>query len=216
MHKRIISLLCFLLFSGLVHGQEADSITLSRIKFGDTETQVKRAIIELKQQTVDTIVFYYLNCLGGVQAIKLDSCNSSQTKYIIWKHDNKSYIRQFDGCNISEARVIPPAFLNTVLNNLKRIKNEKILYPQYTRIYNGKKTELTVYIDHSCHTIFEIQVPSAQFEVSIDDFATDTKLIDGKFFNKNHYKNRQTVLFRLQGIIEKVVHQNYPTKKPLK
>ncbi|RZM20801.1 MAG: hypothetical protein EOO88_35130 [Pedobacter sp.] len=205
MLRRVFSLIGALIFSITAFGQ-VDSVLLSRIKLGDTDKETNLALAQLKEQKIDTIVIYYTQCIGSYLPIKLDSCSSSFTKYLIWKVKNQSYIRKFDGCYQYEENRISSLFLNSLYSRIEEFKGSKVLYPEYTEIKNGKKNKLRIMLDHSCHYMFEVHTRMGILKQDVDDFALSTKYIDDnkRQLNENYQNNQRSYLKKLVDAAEQL------------
>jgi hypothetical protein len=100
---------------------------------------------------------------------------------------------------------LAPQFFKVLKNNFAKIEKENLRYPEYSVVVKGKKRFLGTIIDHSCHTIIEIHVPDKLIEKNIDDFALETKYVEGHP-NKNYYPNQKSSLNLLKNIIERDVN----------
>lgn len=175
----------------------------------DTSTVTGKKIVDkihqLQAQKIDTIVCYYVECIGGIYPYYPDSCVAHEKNYLIWMEKDKCFIQRFDECEDHEAKLISPQFLTRIRKNFSKVKNQKLKMPQYTEMVKGKPVTYDVTIDHSCISFFDIYIGEKVLEKKIDDFDLETKYIDSKHFNKNYYRNQRSLLNRLKTIIEKDV-----------
>jgi hypothetical protein len=183
---------CLLLFSAPVCRAQLDST------FSKTDKDVLSKIQELRNKKIDTIVCYYIDCIGALPRLEIpDSCTSSKTKYLLWRSNSKSFIQKFDECNVYKAISINSAFFSLLKHNYKQFK-----YPEFYEIVNGKKILSNIWQDHSCHTMFEIDIKGIILIKDIDAFALDTKYVDDKYLNINYMQNQQSLLKKLKKIAE--------------
>jgi len=188
---------CLILFSVSICRAQLDSSLYK------TDKEVINKIQELRDKKTDTIVCYYIDCVGAMPRLEIpDSCTSSKTKYLLWRSNSKSFIQKFDECNTYKANPMSSTFFNLIKLNFNGIKKEKIKYPAYDEIIKGKKLELSTLIDHSCHNIFEINIKGKITSKDIDDFALETKLVDDKYINKYYNRNQKSILNKLKKIVE--------------
>nr|WP_067056517.1 hypothetical protein [Mucilaginibacter sp. L294] len=204
MTKTLLLIIAGLFAASVCCAQSPDSIT---------NKKVNKRTAELKNEKVDPIICYYVDCVGYVKRYYPDSCNTSLVKYLFWKIDTTAYIQHFDNCNDYEMRQVSSQLINTILKNPNTIKKAHLEYPQYVEIVNGKKHLLSVMRDHSCHYMFEIHTSTGVILKDIDDFALDTKYIDNKYPNLNYNKNQESILTTLKTISQQLISKLYPTKK---
>lgn len=173
-----------------------------------TDKEVKNKIQELRGNKIDTIVCYYVNCIGAeVHVLSSDtSCTAYDIKYLLWAEQGKYFMQRFDECSDHLSIPIEPSFFHFLKKNFIKIKKLKIHYPEYDVIEKHKKKTYFTFVDHSCHTIFEIHVGEKLVKQDIDDFALETKYVEGKYLNKNFYPNKKSVLNELKFIAEQAVN----------
>ncbi|MCR8561002.1 hypothetical protein KXD93_25315 [Mucilaginibacter sp. BJC16-A38] len=171
-----------------------------------TDKQVVDKIKELQEEKTGTIVCYYIYCIGNMlRPYAPDTCISSQIKYLLWLKGNVSLIQKFDECSIYSSVIIPPSFLMLLKNNSKTIEKSKIKPFGITDIVNGKKKRSTMFIDHSCHYVFEIYDGRKLIKKEINDFDLEKKSDYDKHLNRNYYKNQKSILNKLRLLVEQDV-----------
>jgi hypothetical protein len=194
MKSLIIFCLCFLYIP--ICNAQLDSA------FSQTDKQVLNKIKDLHQNKIDTIICYYVNCIGSIHFHTPNNCKPYDVKYLIWRDKGLSFMQRFDECNNHEPIEINNQFLNVIQHNYFIIQKEQIKYPEYIFIANGKREINTTLIGHSCHTIFEIYTGNKTLRKDIDAFVLDTKLVDDKYLNRNYTYNQKTILNKLKTTIE--------------
>lgn len=180
-----------------------------------TDEKVSNKIKELRNSKVDTIICYYITCYGSIRITPDTGCTLDDIKYLLWVKNNNSFIQRFDECNNYSFTNISNELKGYIFSNHVKMKNEKILYPEYDIIVKGKKETYTTLIDHSCHNFVEIYTGTKKFTKDIDDYALETKYVDGKHLNKNYARNRKTTLFNLITLLEKVT-KSYDSENKIK
>jgi hypothetical protein len=178
--------------------QAQDSLYQSK-----TDKQVIDKIKELREEKTGTVVCYYINCIGSMPKPYIpDTCMSSQIKYLIWLKGKSSFIQKFDECSIYPLKSMRLSFLTLLKNNMGTIEKSKIKPVEITDIVNGKKMVSVMFIDHSCHYIFEIYAGKKLIKKDINDFNLEKRLDDDKHINRNYYGNQKSILNKLRIMAE--------------
>ena len=172
-----------------------------------TTQKVDEKTNELKSKGVDSVLCYYVNCIGNTirESDTPTKCYTDTIKYLFWIYKNQSFAQKFDNCNIHQEVSINLSIFNLICHNLAKIKSAKIKYPEYDEIIKGKKVTLNVFRNHSCHSIFEINIKKELIQKDVDDFALLTKYVDGKHMNKNYSYNQNSILRKLNDLIKSEV-----------
>lgn len=63
-----------------------------------TNKKINSKIQELKNNKVDTIICYYIDCVGSDLRLASDTCVAYNIKYLLWSNRGKHYIQRFDEC----------------------------------------------------------------------------------------------------------------------
>jgi hypothetical protein len=162
-------------------------------------------IQELHNENTDTIIYYHVECTGGmVQMHFRDSCIAYDKKYLLWIKGNKCFIQKFDECFEYKPASIGSSFFDLIRRNYYKIKNGKLKNPRTTEIIKGKAVDRFWFIDHTCYNIFEIYTGKNILIKKVNDYDLDTKYVDGHS-NKNYYPNKKSLLNKLKIVIEKEV-----------
>jgi hypothetical protein len=169
------------------------------------DKKVESRIQELRDKKTDTIICYYVDCIGSIYIIKKDSCSTYRAKYLLWANNGQYLIQRFDDCSDYKPLVLGSSFFRILNHYYNKIEHDKLEYPKYTIWIEGKKQTYYTMIDHSCHTIFEIVIGNKVLKKDLDEYALETKYIDGKYLNLNYSRNKQSYLNKLKIIVEKKV-----------
>lgn len=168
-----------------------------------TTTQiVDNKIDTLKNKGIDSILCYYVDCVGSIYSFNDQVKCHTETKYLFWIYKNQSFVQRFDNCNQHKEISINSSVFNLISHNLTKIKSSKLKYPEYDTIIKGKKTTVGEGLDHSCHSIFEIHIKKKLIQKDLDEYALSTKYIDEKHINKNYSYNQNSILKKLNDLIE--------------
>ncbi len=192
--KTLVTILFMLILS---YESKAQTDTISA-----TDKRVNDKIQELRNDRVDTIICYYINCIGSEISIKNDSCVAYAIKYLLWSNHGNHYIQRFDECKEHGVSETSKTVFLLLKNNYSEIKIRKIKYPKFTFKENGKPKTYYSFIDHSCHNIFEIHAGNEILKKDIDDFALETKYDEKKHVNKRFYSNKKSILNKLKILVE--------------
>ena len=194
--KTFITALLFLLVTSCCKAQTGNALSA-------TDSKIKNKINELKRDKTDTIICYYVDCVGSLHLKPPDSCLAFDVKYLFFGGHGKHYMQRFDECkehSVSDLNKDVFALLN---NNYPKIKIAKIRYPQFTMKEKGKlKKSYYLMVDHSCHHILEIYIGDNILKKDIDDFALETKYDEEKHLNRNFYPNKKSILNKLKMQVE--------------
>ena len=179
-----------------------------------TYKKVNSKILELKGRKIDTIISYHIDCIGRMFLFRPDSCAAQPVKYLLWRDHGQYFVERFDPCKDYNP-ILASAHLTLFLqNNFFKIEESKIQYPKLKHIIKGKVIYDYVFIDHSCHYIFEFDINNKLFTKNIDDFALETKYYE-RHLNVNYAKNQSSLLNKLKIMMEKEVadyNKNLSTK----
>jgi hypothetical protein len=134
-----------------------------------------------------------------------DTCISDDIKYLFWINNNQCFIQRFDECAEHKPANIARHLFDLLKYNYGKISRDTIKAPEYDEIVKGKTITYTVIRDHSCHTMFEINIGTKSLRKDIDSFDIETKYIDEKYLNKNYLHNRNTALYKLKILAESEV-----------
>jgi hypothetical protein len=183
-----------------------------------TGKEIGKRINELHKNGIDTIICYYVDCVGSVHTVEGNdtSCHAFDVKYLLWSDKRKYLIQRFDECADHLPLIIKPTFFYFLKTNLTEIKAEQLKYPEYDIVEGGEKKTYSTSVDHSCHSTFEICIGKTRINKDIDAYALETKFVDDKYLNKNFYANKKSVLNKLKVITERVVddyNKKLKTKK---
>jgi hypothetical protein len=173
------------------------------------DLKIENKISELKQNSVDTIICYYENCVGE-KSYSYDSCEKRETKYLFWVKGGKYYKQLFDKCNSYPINEIKEStFLKTALSQVDRIEKSEIKpVAHYNKDKNGiidKNKYDVVDVDHTCFTNFEFHIKLKTFQKSINHFDLETKMLDDRTPNDNYETNQNSILKTLKELIEKEI-----------
>ena len=177
-----------------------------------TDSKVNDKINQLNKGKIDTIICYYVDCVGSEHAMPPDSCLAFDIKYLLWSKNGKYYIQRFDECKEYSSAVTGSFSFKLLENHYSEIQKSKLKYPKYKMRVNGKLDVYYTYIDHSCHNIIEIHTNDKILRKDIDDYALETKYDDEKHLNRNFDSNQKSILNKLKIVIERdvdVYNQNH-------
>ena len=167
-----------------------------------TDSKTNDKINELEKDKVDTIIRYYVDCIGSMHLRPPDSCLAYDIKYLFWRQNGKHYMQRFDECKEHSMFEINQDIFALLRNNYSEIKIAKIKYPEFKVKEKGKLKTFYFSIDHSCHNIFEIHIGNKIINKDIDDDALETKYVDEKELNRNFYSNKKSILNKLKTVVE--------------
>ena len=167
-----------------------------------TDKKINNKIQELRNNKVDTIVCYYINCIGSRLRLASDSCVAYDIKYLLWSDHGNHYIQRFDECKEYQSATASLLSFGLLKWHYSEIQRGGIKYPEYKIRVNGKLGIYHSFIDHSCHNIFEIHTNNKIVKKDIDDYALETKYDEEKHLNRNFYLNKKSILNKLKLAIE--------------
>jgi len=189
----IVLLACLILSSRCLAQLDSTSATFEKLN---------KKIHELQNRKASLILSYYRSCIGDMVHVQpRDSCIAYDTKYLFWMIDDKCYIQRFDECKTYDSVGMVNSFVDFVSGNLERLKHANIKQPLF-RTGKGKNSLTTVFIDHTCFSIFYIFSRNNIFIKKLSDFDLETKKFDGRL-NTNYLSNQKSILNKLKVRIEK-------------
>lgn len=162
---------------------------------------------ELRGKGVDTIVYYYVNCIGhkGWFHPPDSSCEPHQIKYLFWVENHEYLMQQFDECTDHKKAKTTFPFTAFIKRSYNKMRFASMLYPRYYTIIKRKKVYSEVVRDHSCHHMFEIYNGKKKLSEDIDEFALDTKYVEDKYYNLNYNRNQKSILNKLKIATETAI-----------
>jgi hypothetical protein len=188
-------LLQFFLIASLIG---ISSLTCSaQDEYSAIDHKVNNKIAELEQRKADMIVCYYEPCYGSFMRTSPDSCTAYSVKYVLWQIKKKSFIQRFDNCRVYKPVQMNPVLLSFIQNNYAKLTTEK-LKPLAYKITGNLKDSIKeiLWVDHSCHYIFEIHWGSQRDAIDIDSFRL-AESSDSTHPNLNFAANQKSILCEL-------------------
>lgn len=171
------------------------------------DAAIEKAIKKLQTQGIDTIVRHHIY-FGGSWLPPLakgdTTCQAPFKDYLLWLHQNKAYIQRFDDCRTYKPIRINSYFIKVFARNAKTIKSEKIRGLQYDTswLWFFKQTT-TIAMAHCGYVTFISYIPGNTFNNTFMDFGLEDKIVEGKYLNKNYRHNHNTLIYKLNILIEK-------------
>ena len=184
------------------------TITLG-ISFLSKGQQVENSVKEfIKEQRLDTFLTYTYPCIGYEYPI--DSCEPSDTHFLIWMKSKKFFIKKFKKCFTSEVVILESDNpLTFYLLNKHQIDEEQIKEPAYYKYQKRKKGVdtliVTTSINHSCHHTFSFKVNGSEVNKSADTYNLDFERFESGEKNINYDVNLKTKFKELIGRITALI-----------
>ena len=162
----------------------------------------------LRSTGIDSLIIYSKECTGEPIFVQ-DSCHWQEPYYLMWKANNKFYLKKFEPCyrhKILELDSLQP--YQFYFNNKKTIVAEEIKQFMYSEIVkagnNTTKRNVTVQSTHDCFYKLSFSVGADIIEKKVTNFDLES---EDSYAKKNIYykKNQQTKLKRMVDLCEELV-----------
>jgi len=182
-------------------------LTLSNLTYSQQEENKIDSLIteftsELKLNGVNDFFYVKRFCVGGINLVFPNECDSFYETYLFWRINNQSWIKKFDSCeNYKPIDITETKILEFFIKNKDNLRKE--IVKKYTTI--EKKENLTIMeVDHSCFRIFQFQIENNSFKNKFDlfDLTTDSN-------DKNLYydSNNKLKLVELNNMSDKLIFE---------
>ena len=163
----------------------------------------------IAQNSIDTFMVYSLPCSGG---FSFDSCQYEESHYLIWRQDEKFFLKRFDyGKTYRVLSLHSPNPLTYYMNNKRIIDKEQIHQPTYYQVKKNKTTidtlMITTAVDHSCYHTFRLPLAKKPKYKSADVYDLDFKTFDNGRKNIYYNYNQRTKFKGLIDLTTKLIKQ---------
>lgn len=167
---------------------------------------IQKAVRILQARGIDTIVRHHTYYGGAIilpHSKGPTTCQAPFKDYLLWLQQGKAYIQCFDDCRNYKPIRINSYFIRVFADHAKTIKAEKILDLEYDSpwLYFFKQTT-TVAMAHCGYVTFISYMPGNAFDNTFKDYGLENKLVEGKYVNKNYRHNHNTIIYKLNVLIE--------------
>ena len=148
----------------------------------------------LAERHIDTFLIYSYPCSGG---ISFDSCQNDEPHYLMWKRNDRFYLKRFDYCKTFQTVTLDTTnSLTFYLKNKKLIDKEEIKQPTYYEVKRRGKTVdtlmTTTTIDHSCYHTFQFPLSNKPKRKYADVYDLDFEKFDNGRKNIYYAYNQRT------------------------
>ena len=158
----------------------------------------------IAKNKIDTSLIYSQGCTG--HSFLIDSCKRDDAFYLLWLKNGRCFVNQFKNCQTSSVisidNVNPLSFF---LNNLKRIKEEKIRVPEFYEYQQTKDgidtTFLSEVASHSCFCLFKMNIGDSIVSKIINSYNLNYSNSAQNGKNINYAYNQNT---KLKSLIDQM------------
>ncbi len=194
--RKLLFALSFLLLScgQRKNGKKKNVIKLSATQtFNSIDSLTTIKIDSFRVLKVDTFFSCKFYCIDG-----------GESSYIFWlKDDNVSLEKIIFNSDSYKYKIDSTAVFKELFRHISTIRQEEILPPVYK--YKKSKNSIVKMIDHPCYVEYLFHIDTTRFEKKVNLFYLETKKINDKIPNDNHFENERTKLNRLTNLVEKEV-----------
>ena len=198
--RKNIATLIFLFISFIVKSQSISNENLDKLVSNFTQ--------KLLDKNINTICIYESYCVGC--EITFDVTNKelcldedvNQPIFIFWKDNGKTFINKINRCyEYLDIEIPDDDFWKIYFKNSKIIEKEKINNFESVEYKKGKKTTISISVDHSYHQNFKFIVNNKTVSKYFDEF--DLSKGSNDLYNINYTHNNRLISKQIIDTLEK-------------
>lgn len=199
--RKNVAPLIFLFISFIANSQSISNENLDKLVSNFTQ--------KLLNRNIDTICIYESYCVGCEITVDVSKKNEScideadnQPIFIFWKEKGKTFINKINRCyEYLDIEITDDDFWQIYFKNSKIIEKEKIKNFESVEYKKGKKTTISIIVDHSYHQNFKFIVNNKTVSKYFDVFNLSKE--SDALYNINYNHNNRLISKQIIDTLEK-------------